>query len=75
MVVFRPVQFQKTYNEINADTNFYKRLGTVLAFYKVKYVIKDKKLYIKRSLAKDTDLMCNYTEKAIGSVWIRKHIK
>lgn len=74
---FEPTIFEdNSYKKINANEMFYKNLEMVLDYNNVKYKIDDKgKVFIKRSLSVDKELLLNYTKKAFDTAWLNSHKK
>lgn len=49
---------------------FNSRIIKVLSYYKAEYYTAGGKVYIKRKVAKDKDLIWNYTNKAMDNNWL-----
>jgi hypothetical protein len=54
------------YYSISVDDNFQVSLGFILKKYDVDYKLKNGKIYIRRRLSFDDELVWNYTEKALA---------
>lgn len=72
---FEATVFSKEgFRKVNVDSNFYKNLEGVLNYYQVEFKRDESGvILIKNSLSKDKELIMNYTNKAIDSLWLKFH--
>ena len=48
-----------------------KKIVYVLKYYNEDHVVREKKIYISLDLAKDLDLLANYSKKAFDDKWVK----
>lgn len=72
---FVPTSFDgDSYREVEVDDMFYENLEFVLNSYHIKYRVENgKKVYVKRWISDDEEIVLNYTRKALDSEWLNSH--
>ena len=77
-IKFQPILYQdetyESFKKIKGDKLFYKHLRVVLDYYRESYkVTPEGDILIKRKSGNDTELIYNYTIKALDSSWLKTH--
>jgi hypothetical protein len=72
---FEPILFRDdAYKRVAVDRSFYKNLKIVFDYDNVQYKVnKQGKTLVKRKLNDDKELVFNYTEKALDTIWLNSH--